>query len=114
MSSSSYTPVIDGASVPYTATLQNPGASLSNIFVMASVVQGATRRSAGGTLVNCGSGSGVLPTGTCTVPSTYTVSSTLSGTGTFVAGPATLELRIQNGLTTVLYTMNVPVTLTIP
>ena len=84
MSASSLTAVIDGASVPYTATLQNPGATLSNIFVMASVVQGPTRRSAGATLVNCG------------------------------AGPATLELRIQNGLTTVLHTMAVPVTLTIP
>jgi hypothetical protein len=114
MSASSLTAVIDGASVPYTATLQNPGATLSNIFVMASVVQGATRRSAGGTLVNCGSGSGVLPTGACTVPSTYTVSTSLSGTGTFVTGPAALELRVTQGLTTVLYTMTIPVTLTSP
>jgi len=114
VSASSLTPVIEGASVPYTASLQNPGVSLSNIFVMASVVQGTTRRDAGGTLVNCGSGSGVLPTGTCAVPSTYSASNTLGGTGTLVAGPATLQLRIMQGLTTALYTMNLSVTLTTP
>jgi len=114
VSASSLTPVIEGASVPYTASLQNPGVSLSNIFVMASVVQGTTRRDACGTLVNCGSGSGVLPTGTCAVPSTYSASNTLGGTGTLVAGPATLQLRIMQGLTTALYTMNLSVTLTTP
>jgi hypothetical protein len=114
VSASSFAAVIDGASVPYTASLQNPGVSLSNIFVMASVIQGATRRDAGGTLVNCGSGSGVLSTGTCAVPSTFTASNTLTGIGTLVAGPATLQLRVMQGLTTVLYTTNLPVTLTSP
>jgi hypothetical protein len=94
--------VIDGQATSYTATLQNPGTSLPGVRVEAWITQavgGVVRRSAGGTLVSCGSNAaGVLPGGTCSITLPATASNSASGTGTLVPGPATFELQlIQSG-----------------
>jgi hypothetical protein len=102
---------INGPAVPYTATLSNPGGTLSGVAIQGWIVQGSLRHGANGTLINCGSGSGVLPSGTCTVSFSYAASNGLSGAGTLVPGAATLELDLEDGTGTVVSTVSVPVTL---
>jgi hypothetical protein len=97
LSLSSITPVIGGAFVPFTIALQNPTPTLSGVAVQSWVHQGSTLRAAGGSAVSCGSGTGVLPTGTCNVTAGYIVSSTAGGVGTLVAGSATLEVQLLDG-----------------
>jgi len=102
--------VIGGSTTPYSATLGNPGASRSNVALQGWISQGAARRAAGGALVVCGAGTGVLPNGTFTVSGSLTASNSTGGTGTLVPGAATFELQlIDNG--TVVDTKTVPVTL---
>ena len=73
---------IDGPGVSYTATLNNPGSSLSGVAIQGWMVQGAVTHAAGGTVVFCGSDAGVLPTGTCTVsPASRQAIAALPGPG---------------------------------
>jgi uncharacterized repeat protein (TIGR01451 family) len=103
--------VMFGSSIAYTATLTNPGASLSNVVLQGWIDQGTARRAAGGSMVMCGAGVGVLPNGTFNVQGSIVASNATGGTGTLVDGPATFELQlIVNG--TVLETKTVTVTLT--
>lgn len=102
---------IGGPAVPFTATLDNPGAMQSGVAIQGWIVQGTLRHGANGTVINCGSGSGVLPTGTCTVSFSYSASNGLSGAGTLVPGAATFELDLEDGTGAVESTVSVPVTL---
>lgn len=114
---SSTTLAIDGPSISWTATLQNPTKSLQGVALQGTIVQtlqGTTRRASGGTLVGCGSAFGVLPVGACTVTFSAMASNTGSGSGTLVPGAAVFELQMiqtDNGVTTVLDTRTVAVTL---
>jgi hypothetical protein len=97
--------VIGGPGVTYTATLRNPGASLAGVALQNYVNQGTSHNAAGGALISCGAGIGVLPTGTSTCSGGFNTS-----IGSYVSGPATLEVDlIQGGV--VVNTTTVPVTL---
>jgi hypothetical protein len=93
--SSSYV-VLGASSTPYSATLENLGPSLSDVLIQGWIIQGSARRAAGGTQVFCEAGDGVLPTGTCTVPSDISASNSGVGSGTLATGPATFELDLQD------------------
>ncbi len=66
LTSADFEVAIDGPSVPYTATLNNPGPQRPNVALQGWITQGATRRAAGGQLVTCGLSAGVMPIGNCT------------------------------------------------
>ena len=112
LSLASTTLAIDGPLTNYTATLQNPAKSLQGVALQGTIVQGTTRRAAGGVQVTCGSNIGVLPPGTCTINFAAVVSSI--GTGTLSPGPATFELslfQIAGGVQTTFDTESVAITL---
>ncbi|HEX6049932.1 MAG TPA: hypothetical protein VFZ21_11715 [Gemmatimonadaceae bacterium] len=107
---------IEGPAATYSATFQNPAGSLQGVAAQGWVVQGSTRRAAGGTLVTC-SAPGVLPTGTCAMSSLASASNNGVFTPTFVAGEATFVLYLiqdTGGISTVLDSAIVPITLTRP
>jgi hypothetical protein len=106
--------VVGGPLGTYNATLQNQSSvSASGAVLQGWVVQrGANpaREPAGSIAVQCGSGAGVLPAGSCTMSSTITLSNTTGGLGTLVAGPALFELDLSlNGQ--VMSVDTVPVTI---
>jgi hypothetical protein len=100
--------LLDGPATPYTVTLQNPGPSLSGVSIQSFLNQDGTlvlppttgaRRAAGAGPVQCGSGSGILPTGTCTVSMALAASNSNAGTGTLVPGLTGVELDLTvNGV----------------
>jgi hypothetical protein len=90
----STTLTIDGPGTSYTTTIHNPANSLQNVLLQGEIVQGETRRAAGGTMVICGSGVGVFPPGTCTITFGAGASNSAGGGGTLVTGPATFELQL--------------------
>jgi hypothetical protein len=98
---------IGGTPGTYTATLNNIASAASGVALQGWMVQGATRRAAGGTSVNCGAGTGVLPSGNCTMSFSAVASNTTSGTGTLIPGVATFELDMTVGSTTVTRTIGV-------
>jgi len=100
--------LLESPSVPYFATLRNVGAKLSGISLEGWVSQGTTRRFAGGTPVDCGGGSGVLPNGTCSIQSQFVATNNTSGTGTLTTGAATFELRLVDASGAVLSTATLP------
>ena len=85
---------IGGDAATATAVIQNPANSLQGVLLQGWIVQGQTRKAAGGTLVTCGSNVGVLPPGTCTMTVSASASNSAAGTGTLVAGAATFELDL--------------------
>lgn len=89
---------IEGPAITDTVTFKNPtGLTASGLRLESWVVQDTARRKAGGTTLQCGSGDGILPPGTCSMLGTAAASDTASGTGTLVPGPATVEFDlIQN------------------
>jgi hypothetical protein len=90
--------VIGGGAATATAVIQNPANSLQGVLLQGWIVQGTApnqaRRASGGALVTCGSNTGVLPPGTCTMTVSASASNTASGTGTLVPGAATFELQL--------------------
>ena len=94
--------LLEGSSAAYTTTLRNTGASLSGISIQGWISQGTARRFAGGRPVSCGSSSGVLPNGSCTVSSQVAASNNTAGSGTLSTGTATFELQLVDGTGTVL------------
>lgn len=102
--------VIGGVGSPYTATVDNPGPSLSGVAIQAWIVQGTTRRAAGGMLVDAGSGAAVLPSGECTISGTMVATNSGTGSGTLAPGDASLELQVIQG-TGVVATTTIPVLL---
>ena len=116
---SSDTATIEGTATPYTVTIENTGPSLSGVFIQGVVVQGTVEQPAGGTVVICGSGNGVLPTafpsGVCTAGSDWGVSNRFSGA--VVPGPATFELDLyvnNNGVNMLVDKKTIQVTLKNP
>jgi hypothetical protein len=113
----STTLAIDGPGTTWTATLQNPAKSLQGVLLQGYIVQttttGTTRRAAGGLQVSCGSATGVLSPGTCTINFGTSASNAGSGNGTLTPGAATFELNmIQSGNpSTTLDVKTVPITL---
>jgi hypothetical protein len=89
--------LIDGVGVLCTATLVNPGASLSNVSVQFFLEQPGTKRAAG-TIAVFGGASGVLPPGSSSGSTSVAASNASAGSGTLVEGPATLDVQlIVNG-----------------
>lgn len=108
--------VIDPTTIPiesfagYTASISNPGPTLSDVFVQAWVVQGTTKRAAGGTNLNCsGQFDGQLPA-SCTLSYTALVSNGSQGSGTLVAGGAMFQIDLFSGATTY-DSKSIPITL---
>jgi len=114
------TTIAIGSGTNYTITLYNPtNAALSIVALQADILQGAAQRAAGGTNVWCDPTGGTMPVGACTFLWHFGVSNSNGGTGTLVAGSATLRLRLlyfdaETRLTTTLDERLVPVTLTAP
>jgi hypothetical protein len=105
---------IGGVAGSYTATLSNPANGLQGVQLQAYIVQGLTRRAAGGVLVSCGGPSGLLPTGTCTMTFATNANNAGAGVGTLVPGDAKFELTLaqtSGGTTTTLDTKLVNITL---
>lgn len=102
---------IDGPFVNYSAAVKNPGASLSNVVLQGFVNQGTSQHAAGGASVDCGAGTGVLPTGVFTLAGSLGASdSAISGSGAFVPGAATFLLQLKvNGA--VVYSTTLAITL---
>jgi hypothetical protein len=89
--------LIGGTGVLCTATLANPGASLSNVSVQFFLEQKGTKRAAG-TIAGFGGASGVLPTGSSSGSTSVAASNASAGSGMLVAGAATLDVQlIVNG-----------------
>jgi len=98
---------IGGVSGSYTATLGNDGAPISGVALQGYIVQGATRRAAGGVVVDCHVGAGVLPTYGCQMSFTVTASNATSGVGTLVPGSAAFELDLITPSVTLTRTVSV-------
>jgi hypothetical protein len=116
LSLASTTLAIDGPATSYTATLQNPANSLQGVLLQGSILQdlGPVRRAAGGTQVNCGSGVGVFPPGTCTITFSAAASMSGSGNGTLAPGAAIFELQLiqtSGGTSTTFDTKTIAITL---
>ena len=109
----STTLAIDGPGTTYTVTMNNPASSLQGVLIQGYMVQGATRRAAGGASLTCGGSVGVMTPGVCTMTFGTSAANQNGGSGTLVPGPATFELNlIQNTGTEVLFdTKTVAVTL---
>jgi len=101
---------IEGASITYTATVNNPGSAVSTVSATGFFIQGTTRREAGTVSLSCGLSPGVLGTGSCTISSSAVASNAGSGSGTLVPGDANFELELKEGAT-VVSTQSVPVAL---
>ena len=98
-----------GVGTTYVAEVLNPtGAPISIVGLQGYIDQGAiVDTPAGGTSVSCGSGTGVLPPGTCTVR--FGVSP--SGSYGLSTGPATYRLELFGPDGTVYDTVSVAITL---
>jgi hypothetical protein len=105
--------VVGGPVVSDSITLVNQQPSVSGVAIQGWLIQSGTnnaRRATGGSAVQCGSGSGILPNGFCSMFSVIAASNTSAGTGTLIPGAATFELDLSvNG--TVVSQQTVPVTI---
>ena len=88
---------INAGSDRYTATLYNPGDALTGVVAQGYITQGLTSRAAGGTLIDCHAGLGVLPNGTCQIAFTIVAGNNDVGSGTLVPGGANFDLEIVVG-----------------
>jgi hypothetical protein len=104
---------IEGVSAPYTVSIDNgTGASLSDVGIQTWIDQGTASRAAGGVVVLCGAGDGVLPPGACSFGFSLNASNTNAGTGTLGPGSATARFQLLQG-STVLDTFTIAVTLAV-
>ena len=88
---------IDGSAATATAVIQNLASSVQGVLLQGYIVQGDPPNTwaSGGTLVACGSNTGVLPPGTCTMTIPVSASSSAAGgPGALVGGAATLRLEL--------------------
>lgn len=97
--------LLDGPAIPYTATIHNGGPPLSGVSLESWLIQDGVatrstgRRRAGVGPIQCGSGSGILPTGTCTIPATLVASNSGVGTGLLIPGLTQVEMDLtQSGV----------------
>ena len=101
LSLQSSTLAIEGLAVNYTVDVVNSGKKREGLILQGLITQlgsnGVTSavRAAGGVTLDCGGGAGVLPHGTCTVAFTAQASNQTGGSGSLIAGPANLALRIE-------------------
>ena len=86
--------VIDGLAVDYTVTIVNSGKKRESATLQGEIAQGNTLHGAGGILVDCGAGPGVLSHGTCAMSFTAQASNSTGGPGTLVPGAATFVLKV--------------------
>jgi hypothetical protein len=98
--------VIGGPAVPYTATINNPGPSVTLMSLRCVIVQGTVSHTTFPSL-----GGSTLPTGVKPISASIAAPSATAN-GTLVPGPATLQLRILHNSFQVIATVSVPVTLT--
>jgi hypothetical protein len=112
LSANPSTLLIEGSSASFSATLVNPGEYRYDVSVQGLIRQGTARREAVYTALSCGSGQGVLPTGTCTVSGMAVASN--GGTQTLVPGPASFDIQLTGASGAVLATRSVAVTLVGP
>jgi len=106
--------VVGGAATTYTAVISNGGPALSNVVFQGWIVQGATRRAAGGVIASCPVADGQLPTGNCTSTFSVSASNSAAGSGTFLSGDAVYVLEVLQNTPTgqiVLARRSVPVVL---
>ncbi len=108
---------IDGAALPYAATLTNHGGVAGHAtMVRAWIVQGAAQRAAGSGFVDCGGAAGDLPPGVCVSPGhTLSASNSTPGIGTLVPGAAAALMEAQTfgpAGTSFVDSLTIPVTLT--
>ena len=115
---SSTTLTIDGSPMPYTATVTNgTSATLSGIIVQAWIdqVNPTASKAAGGAVIVCGVGEGVLPPGNCVFDWHLIASNATAGGGTLTPGaPALARFEIKQGDNALLDTFTVPVILVNP
>jgi hypothetical protein len=95
LSSNSLT--VGGASVTLTATIENPGPSLSNISATCTITQKKTFHTACATISTFGVEAGVLPTGISTITIPVVASNDSPGQGAFVSGNGTLQVSLLAG-----------------
>ena len=106
----SNTIAIEGGTT-YDATLFNPGSTRTGVVLQGYIIQGTTNRAAGGSIIACsGPFDGILPPGSCITSLAVSVSNSNTGSGTLVAGPATLQLDLYVGAV-VVDSETVPITL---
>jgi len=107
--------VLGGPLVSDSITLVNQQPSVSGAVIQGWLVQSGAntaRRAAGGSVVQCGNGAGILPNGVCSMFSVIAASNSSAGTGTLIPGAATFELDLTvNG--TVVSQQTVPVTIAV-
>ncbi len=118
LSLASTTLVIDDETgTTYEVTVENPtGSGQSGITLQGEIVQGDALKGAGGFSADCPPDhvSGVLPAGSCTMTLTANARNAAGGSGTLVPGGASFRLTLSQtvgGVTTVLDTETVPITL---
>ena len=88
---------LEGAGVSFAATFGNTGATRSGVEMSVQIDQGGARRAAVAPVVECGAGTGNLPSGLCTLSGTLTASNLSEGTGTLVPGQATARFQLVQG-----------------
>ena len=102
--------MIGGARTEFTATIFNPGATLSGVSVQGWIDQGSSTQPSGGVSVSC-PGTGELTQGSCVVR--FTMGAQNQFTPFLVAGPATFRLELRQN-PAVLDTKLIPITLINP
>lgn len=102
-----------GPNTPVAIAVGNTGSTLSNASLRMMVLQGSSGHAAtnGSQAFDCGSGPGIVPTGGCTVNTTFFVSNTSVGSGSFSAGAARLVIYVLDQANAILATKIVSVTL---
>lgn len=98
---------------PIAIAVGNTGGTLTNASLRMMVLQGSSERYAtnGSQAFDCGSGTGVVPSGGCTINTSFFVSNTSPGTGSFSAGAAKLIIYVVDPANAIISTKTVPVTL---
>jgi hypothetical protein len=100
------------AAVPYTVTILNQGASLSNMTLNAAINQGTAQRQTA-SIVDFSGNHLVLPSGNGVGTGQITASNSNSGSGTLAAGSATFALSLKQGQFE-LATASIPITIALP
>jgi hypothetical protein len=84
-------------SYAFAATLTNAGTKATAASLNLYMIQGASRVLLNGLAVNCGFGSGVLPTGSCQMSGSFTVSEPFPNLPQLAPGLAALEADLSAG-----------------
>lgn len=86
---------LSGATASVGMYLDNPGTqSFGPFSYQVSIIQGSSQRSGGSATPSCGGAGYVLPQSTCLASALLSVTNASPGSGTLVAGPATLQVQL--------------------